>query len=449
MTARPMSPLRFEALLYRRAPWVEFVFEAQEWWSNDAETLLAVVGLDLIDHDFSWAILGRDETGVFRAVDVRTCLPTLEEARTNMQNRLAELSATNAQEFPQGDNDRKKHEILVPCVPVDRLHPHFPYLSNNPHYSPARGLIKELSFAFRDRDGNYRQDFQTTGFDRRLWELYLYAFLYEQRFLIDDEKAIPDFVAEKQGGRVAIEVVTVNATPGVTPPQPKTKEEEFELTAGYMAMKWGSPLVSKLRKKYWEKPHIAGIPFAIAIHDYHGPGTMTWSLHALSEYLFGVRGNVSGKDERIETHTYGTKTIPSGFFRLPEAENVSAVIASNEATLPKFNRMGKIAGFGDLATRMSRFGAQLDLETMTVSGFHTDTKVGVATESWSTGIWIFHNPNAKLPFPVDLVDGALNVFLQDGERHSLSTRRTHVLRSVTHMGSPPPTTAAIGGESPH
>ena len=434
-----MSPLRFEALLYRRAPWVELIFEAKEWWSNEAETLIAVVGLDLVDRDYSWVILGRDETGVFRAVALDTSLAILDEARAAMQSRLAELSATGAVEFPQEDNDRKKHEILVPCVPVDRLHPHFSWLTTNPHYSPARGLIKELSFAFRDRDGNYRQDLQTTGFDRRLWELYLYAFLYEQRFLIDDEKAIPDFVAEKLGMRIAIEAVTVNATPGVRPPQPKTKEEEFELTAGYMAIKWGSPLFSKLQKKYWGKPHVADIPFAIAIHDYHGPGTMTWSLHALSDYLFGVRGNVRGKDERVETHTYGTKTIPSGFFRQPESANVSAVIASNEATLPKFNRMGKIAGFGEASIAMNRFGAELDLETMAVRGFHTGTQVGVATESWSTGIWVFHNPNAIRPFPADLLDGALNVFLIEGERHYLSTRRTHVLRSVTHFGNPTPT----------
>jgi hypothetical protein len=278
MSVRPLTYARFEALLYRRAPSVEHIFDAQEWWSNETETVISVLGLDRIDHDYSWAALGRDETGVFRAIEVNTSLPSLEAARVNLHERLVALSATNAQEFPQGDNDRKKHEILVPCVPLERLHPHFRHLADKANYSPARGLIKEMSFAFKDRDGNYRKDFQTTGFDGRLWELYLYGFLYEQKFAVDDEKAVPDFLVVKDGHQVAIEAVTVNPTPGVTPPQPKGKEEEFEVSAGYMPIKWGSPLTGKLAKKYWEQSHIAGLPLVFAIHDFHGPGTMIWSL---------------------------------------------------------------------------------------------------------------------------------------------------------------------------
>jgi hypothetical protein len=319
----------------------------------------------------------------------------------------------------------------VPAVPPEKLHPNFVHLSTSPNFSPARGLIRELSFAFKDRDGNYRKDFQTTGFDGRLWELYLYGYFYEQKFLIDDSQAVPDFLGEKGGIRIAVEAVTVNPTPGVTAPQPQSKVEEFALSAAYMPIKWGSVLTSKLAKKYWEKPQVAGLPLAFAIHDFHGPGTLLWSLHSLSDYLFGLRNQEDGQDVPVESHTHGAKVIPSGFFQLPGAENISAVIASNEATLPKFNRMGQIAGFGDPAIRMKRIGAQLDLATMAVTGFETTTQRGVANESWSTGIWVFHNPHARLPIPYDLFDGSLNVFLRGGERHSLSTRQVHVLRSVT------------------
>ena len=69
----------------------------------------------------------------------------------------------------------------------------------------------------------------------------------------------------------------------------------------------------------------------------------------------------------------GETTIPSGFFKLPDADNVSAVIASNEATLPKYNRIGKIAGFGDLATRIRQFGACLNLETLSGEPFESET----------------------------------------------------------------------------
>jgi len=428
---RALSKPRFEALLYRRDPLVELVFEELERWSNADETVIATLGLDRIDHDFSWAILGRDETGVFRAFDTNASVPTLDEARALLHTRIEAISATNAKEFPQGDNDRRKQEILVPCVASKKLHPNFQTLLDGPGYSAARGLLAELSFAFKDRDGNFRKDFQTTGFDGRLWEIYLYAYLYEQRFRVDDKQPVPDFIAEKGGARIAIEAVTVNPTPGVAPRVPKTTAEEFELSRDYMPIKWAGPLTAKLGKQYWKQTQIAGLPLVIAIHDFHGPGSMTWSIWALNDYLYGVRSQPDERLVKVESHTLGKKTIPSGFFSLPEAENISAVIASNEATLPKFARIGKIAGFGDHKVKLTRIGATLDLEIMALSRFSNEAEVGVASETWSTGIWIFHNPNAKILLHPGLFEDSLNVFYRDGQREYFSTRRSHIIRSKT------------------
>lgn len=410
---------------------MELVFEELERWSNADETVIATLGRDRIDHDCSWAILGRDETGVFRAFDLKVSIPSLDDARSLLHAKIAEISATNAKEFPQGDNNRRKQEILVPCVAPEKLHLNFRALLDGPSYSAARGLLAELSFAFKDRDGNFRKDFQTTGFDGRLWEIYLYAYLYEQKFEVDDKQPVPDFIAEKGHIRVAIEAVTVNPTPGVTPPVPKTTAEEFELSRDYMPIKWAGPLTAKLGKEYWKQPQIAGLPLVIAIHDFHGPGSMTWSIWSLSDYLYGVRSQADESLIKVEKHTLGTKTIPSGFFALPGAENVSAVIASNEATLPKFARIGKIAGFGDPQVRLTRIGAALDLNGMAVSGFSTETEVGMASESWSTGIWVFHNPSATHPISPDLFEDCLNVVFHEGQRQYYSTRRSHIIRSKT------------------
>lgn len=51
-----------------------------------------------------------------------------------------------------------------------------------------------------------------------------------------------------------------------------------------------------------------------------------------------------------------TQEIPSGFFFLPGAENVSAVLFSNSGTISKFNRMGLLAGFGAGRAQMIRKG---------------------------------------------------------------------------------------------
>ncbi len=404
-----------------------------EWWANHDESLLGVVSLDLMDHDYSLAILGRDEQGLFRAIDVMCSLDSVEAARKEIENRVGELSVGNSQEFPQVDNDKKKHEILVPCVPTTKLNRVFEFLLENEGYSPARGILKELSYAFTDLDGNYKKDFQTTGFEGRLWELFLYTYLYEEKFQIDEEYNVPDFVVQKGPHRIAIEAVTVNPTDGVIGIVPCSIDEERMLCLDYMPIKWGSALFSKLRKRYWEKKPIVGLPLVFAIHDFHGEGSMTWSLPALSDYLFGVRSDETGKDDPVLSHKYEGKEIPSGFFNLLDAENVSAVIASNEATLTKFNRMGKIAGFGDSRISMTRYGAALDLETNKTGRFKFETEVGIESENWGSGIWIFHNPNAKFTLDEDLFHGALNVYLEDGQRGYWSSRKFHVIRSMTSV----------------
>ena len=439
-TPKALSQPRFEALLYRRSPFIYSFVRELEWWTIENESLIAAITFDLDDQDFAYIVLGRDETGVFRGVANMVSFPTIEVAREAMFERMAELSEEHAQEFPQGDNNCKKHEILVPCVQDEKLHLNFKFLSNDEGYSPARGIIKELSFAFTDRDGNFRKDFQTTGFDGRLWELYLYAAFYEQRFVIDDEHAVPDFIIEGPRGTLAVEAVTVNATPGVKAPVPKTREEEVELTRDYMPIKWGSALFGKLSKEYWKQDHIKDLPLALAVHDFHAPGSMTWSIHALSDYLFGVRNGEDGIDKPVEFYNWESKkNIPAGFFRQPGAENISAVIASNEATLTKFNRMGRIAGFGNPDIPIRRSGAVLDLKTNEVTPFQSEAKVGEINDQWSWGLHVFHNPNATHPIPLDFFPEALNVYLDsDGQRNYHSTRRYHVVRSMTFISRSQP-----------
>lgn len=432
---KSLSQPRFEALLYRRSPFTWYLFKELEWWSTEDESLLAAITLDGIDDDYAYIVLGRDETGVFRGVANQVSFSTQDEARAAMLSKMEELSKDGAQEFPQEDNNRKKHEILVPCVPDAKLHPTFKILIADDGYSPARGIVKELSFAFTDLDGNYRKDFQTQNFDSRLWELYLYAGFYEQRFHIDDKHPVPDFIIKSPVGKIALEAVTVNPTREVELPVPKTVEEEKKLCRDYMPLKWGSPLMSKLGKKYWEQEHIKGLPLVFAIHDFHGPSSMVWSFPALSDCLFGIRCGEDGKDYPVETYSWETKRdIPAGFFRQPGAENVAAVLASNEATLAKFNRMGLIAGFGNQDVFIGREGAILDLKTNQGGRFRYQTKVGEVSERWSAGLWVFHNPNAKNPIPPTLFPHALHVSLDaNGQRNYRSAKRYHIIRSFTQI----------------
>ena len=113
--------------------------------------------------------------------------------------------------------------------------------------------------------------------------------------------------------------------------------------------------------------------------------------------------------------------VQAGFFFLPEAENVSAVLFSNSGTLSKFNRMGRLAGFGDSKSLMFRSGVchQHDPNSAFPLPFHFEVIPGKATETWAEGLSMFHNPNAKQPVPCELFPSIAHHEFRDGQIHSL------------------------------
>ena len=89
------------------------------------------------------------------------------------------------------------------------------------------------------------------------------------------------------------------------------------------------------------------MPFVIAVADFHKPasedelGSMTYTQSAIWAYLYGfttdwemVGGKLVITNRDLKSHTFKGKTIESGFFSLPDAENVSAVVFSNAGHWP-------------------------------------------------------------------------------------------------------------------
>lgn len=80
-----------------------------------------------------------------------------------------------------------------------------------------------------DADGNFIEQFQTTGFDRRLWELYLFATFDELGYRRNTTRATPHFILTGLLGQIAIAVTTANtsavgASPLPTHACPKTTQ---------------------------------------------------------------------------------------------------------------------------------------------------------------------------------------------------------------------------------
>ena len=66
-------------------------------------------------------------------------------------------------------------QLFSPVVPPEQMHP-IVRMMLEPTYGPERDVIVEWADGFRDRDGKFVREFQTT-FESSFWELYIYAFL--------------------------------------------------------------------------------------------------------------------------------------------------------------------------------------------------------------------------------------------------------------------------------
>jgi hypothetical protein len=318
---------------------------------------------------------------------------------------MEKLEAHNAEPdeaFHQGDAPRAPMDFFTPVVPDEKLHPSFRILRLQPRYSPARDLMAAMMRFYEDRDGNFVEQFQTTAFDARLWEAYLFAGFVELGYAPAPELAVPDFIFWGPAGVIGIEATSVNpAEAGDPVPLPQDSAQLLAYMENYIPIRLARVLKRKLEKKepYWEKPEMNGVPFVIAVQDFHIPGAMRMIAPAMSDYAFGVRHNLeNGKPERIKEHVWGKLREVSSFFSHPKAENASAIIVNSQGTLPKFNRLGFSAEFGDRRVRMIRTGVtQGEREA---EPFVQIVHAPSYNESWVEGMTIFHNPRALPSVPM-------------------------------------------------
>jgi hypothetical protein len=445
-----LSLLRFDALAgYARQPHTLLTADERAWYSESGEKVLGTVVQDRADKDYVCIVLGRDRVGRYRAVHLSEFFTRLREARAAMPAILAEWGAKDPAEFEQGDEPRQPMEFFRPQHPVERLHLAFRKLTELEEYSPARGIMEAMMYWFKDPDGNFVEQFQNGGFNGRFWELYLFALLAELRHAVNRDHPAPDFLCRSIFGQFFIEAVTANPTMQdgriAEPEIDDGNEEELNrYMLNYLPIKFAGPLTDKLKKKYWEKPHIGGNPIVFAIADFHRPFAMVHSQTALTTYLYGrrfnavrdFRGNLIPTSVPVTEHVWGQKRVPSGFFNLPDAANISAVISSREATLSKFNRIGLKAGFGSPRVRMIREGTRYvpDRNRRHPQNLRVSVNAKRYREQWEDGLEVYHNPNANIELDPRILPTAMHHFLEGDELKSFTTKLTgRWFGSVTHV----------------
>lgn len=449
-----ITRVRFEALAgYCRRPETLFFAEEVQWLQARNEDVLVVIIRDRTDDDFSAVLLARDLMLRYRWIDMTKFFESQDAALAAAASHLEVVLPKLDAERGQGDEKQKPVDFFTPIVPQGKLHPDFVCLSTLEGYSPAKELIIPMMRWYDDADGNFIEQFQTTGFDARMWELYLFAMLVEAGYALNRDDAIPDFSAKGLLGELCIEATTVNPTRDkfgvvVPPPEARSREEFLEIQLQYLPIRFAGRLTDKLEKRYWERPNVQGRPLVLAIQDFHAPMSMTMSRTALPVYLYShiydyehrPDGKLVITPRKVTSHRWGAKEVGSGFFGLPGAENISAVISNASATISKFNRMGAVAGFGSKRVRMIRRGFLTDLDPNASKPrpFSAELPSPDYQESWIEGMDVYHNPNALHPLVPAMFPGAAHHFIEgDGQLRSV-VPGWQPLTSITHILVPEP-----------
>jgi hypothetical protein len=398
------------------------------FWSADEERLLAMIFAAKDFSDFGATLIARDKEGRYRPLAHKTGLPTRRAAEDAIQGKMGVSALTSEAEF-KPLNDQPPGIDLFEDFGVADLHPAFVYLRDGVTQTAARELLGELAKWTPDLDGNLVRDLQTTGYSARVWELYLRFAFRAIGLDIAHTYAAPDFWLRRGAAEVFVEAVTVNAPDPMSAalgsgPPPDPPADFWAFIEKDMPIKFGSPLHTKMQKRYWEQAHVAGKPFALAIADFHAPGSMVWSHTAVSIYLYGrsalvdvdEKGRKKGTEKLVAEFDKGGVTIVP-FFDQPETEHVSAVIFSNAGTISKFNRMGVRAGFGDRFVRVMRRGGwhNPDPGAFDAIPFELDIESPHYSEAWEDELEMYHNPKAQHPIDEALFPTIAHFRIENGE----------------------------------
>jgi hypothetical protein len=292
-------------------------------------------------------------------------------------------------------------------APDERLDPRFVELRGSRGHAPARAMMAATYRDMGDRDGNFRQQFQTDGFDARTWELYLFAAFRELGFEIDLSWPAPDFLLRQGGLTVAVEATTANAPDGYPAASaPDDLAERRRYVEEELPIRLGSPLFSKLRRRHWELEHVRGHPYLVAIESFVSGDSLQFAETALTDFLFGLRatgerradGGLEVETTTIEEHR-GSKVLESGFFNWPDADNIAAVLWSNSGTVGKFGRIAFQGGLASSGLRMRRAGLRFVPDPDAAEPTEFEYEVGTRREPWAEGLVVIHNPTAVKPLP--------------------------------------------------
>jgi hypothetical protein len=290
-------------------------------------------------------------------------------------------------------------DLFTPVVSEEAQHPNFRSI-----WKQANGfncdVLNEWARGFRDRDGKFVKEFQTT-FDSSFWELYLFAVMKQLQLEVDFSFTSPDFVITNHGG-INVEATVASHAQGSTPesvqsgaPIPDDLNEFNRQTI----IRISNSFAAK-RRKYIESysglPQVQNRPFILAVSAFDRPFAMLTCQRAIEAVLNGyyvdeeryLREGGVLEGQRIESVTKDNKSpVPVGIFASKDFAWLSAVIFSSNAT------WGKVRALSSDPNPNIFFQA-VRRNLSDVMPLVTKARKSDYYESLLDGLRVYHNPEA-------------------------------------------------------
>lgn len=317
----------------------------------------------------------------------------------------------------------------------------FKRLASTKRYSGARELLDVIYAEFSkllSSEKKFIRNFRGQNFNGHLFELYLYASLKElsqiSPFEIVRENEFPDFILKYTNGpSIHLEATSLNPTQHQDETSTVQNQQFLDMLINNNAKLlekaehiFPPKFINSLSKKFEDQKRINmqntnSDPFIIAIQDYSQEFSMSYSMKGLIHGLYAYDEYIDGKP----------------FFEKNYTDDISAILCTNQATITKFARMAKILGYNQDSVEIIRFGIDENLSedgTLQYQGFIKNLKDENYREDWFEGMYMFHNPHAKISTPRDKFPTITHVYYHENENKlKYFTRPRQVLWSATHI----------------
>ena len=125
MAIRPITKEEFDKFKPARGPMVATLVRERVWYVDDAGNIIGTVFVDLPDDEWNFVILGRDEHGRFRAIEVKSDFGTRDNAVSKILEAMSKIETSEESVFPQGDEELvgSDHPDQGPDLDPDRATP--------------------------------------------------------------------------------------------------------------------------------------------------------------------------------------------------------------------------------------------------------------------------------------------------------------------------------------